>query len=109
MFQLTKTRAANYADLSPVNRTGFMSVADPINCVVETAAGVADATAAVEAEAAGAGADVFTAVVQDDNIAAAEEQAAIAEANLAATVNDAFAEFAVNDLTANANEVNLIG
>lgn len=35
MFPLNKTRAAEYADLSSVNRIGFIAVADPINCIAE--------------------------------------------------------------------------
>jgi hypothetical protein len=33
MYLLEKTRAARYANLSPVDRFGFVSAADPINCV----------------------------------------------------------------------------
>jgi|SwirhisoilCB3_FD_contig_61_2799298_length_634_multi_2_in_0_out_0_1 hypothetical protein len=52
MFLLSKTRATTFADLSSVNRTGFVSPADPINCVVE--AGALAAEGAAEAgEAAG--------------------------------------------------------
>lgn len=35
MFPLRKTRAAEYANLPSVDLIGFMSVADPISCVLE--------------------------------------------------------------------------
>jgi len=39
MFLLKQSRATEHADLSPVNRTGFISPADPINCLVTDEAG----------------------------------------------------------------------
>ena len=102
MFQLTKTRSANYANLSPVSRTGFISPADPINCVVEGAALAAEGAAeaaegAAEAAVEGAVENAVEGVVEAEIGQAAEEVAAAEAANApaaAAGANAAGAEVA---------------
>jgi hypothetical protein len=51
MLSLEKTRAARYANRSPLYWFGFVSAADPINCVAENCA-VADFLAAALTEKA---------------------------------------------------------
>ena len=85
MFQLMKSRSANYANLSPANRTGFISLADPINCVVEGAALAAEGAAeaaegAAEAAVEGAVENAVEGVVEAEIGQAAEAELANAPA-----------------------------
>jgi len=72
MFQLTKTRAAEYANLSSVHRTGFTSPADPINCVVETAVNLAGEGVNLVDAAGAVGIDQIGQAVDDAGQAAAD-------------------------------------
>jgi hypothetical protein len=61
MYLLEKTRAASYANRSPVHRFGFVSAAGPINCVAEV---TADANFALVGEAEGEAVGAFAGVVE---------------------------------------------
>jgi hypothetical protein len=84
MFSLKKTSAAKYANLSPLDRFGFVPAADPINCVAENCA-VAEFLAVALTEKA---ADVGNAPIAQDvaeDAAGAAGAAQVAEAAQRAT------------------------